>query len=103
LAFWRHVAGADEVKAVGGICCPTCHGEHWKVLEARKGDGYVRRRHLCLNAACAKSQTVRRVAGREVVVVGVRWTSYQFVSPRRGAIAVPEDTRAIRTVVKRAS
>jgi transcriptional regulator NrdR family protein len=91
------------VKTPTGICCPRCHGKHAKVLEAREGDGYVRRRHLCLSEDCAVVETTRTVAGRHVVVKGVRWTSYQFVSPRRGAISVPQDTRAIRRVVNRAS
>lgn len=83
---------------IRGIRCPRCGGNHARVLESRAGDGYMRRRHLCLNPDCAMVQTVRHVAGRDLVVLGVRWTSYQFFSPRRGAVNVPRDTRAIRSV-----
>lgn len=86
-----------------GVLCPVCQSDKSKVLEARRGPGYVRRRHLCLSAACEHVTAEKRIAGRAVVVVGTRWTTYQFFSPRRGAIAVPRDTRAIRGIVERAS
>ena len=78
-----------------GVRCPTCHGNHARVLEARAGQGYVRRRHLCLNDACL---AIEHRAGRRTVK-GVRWTTYEFFSPRRGAIAVPRGTRTIRSVL----
>lgn len=77
-----------------GIRCPVCHGKHALVLSTRNGPGYVRRRHVCLSEPC--QQTERRV-GRNIVK-GVRWTTYEFFSPRPGTIHVPRDTRAIRGV-----
>lgn len=81
-----------------GVRCPTCGGKRSKVLEAREGRGYVRRRHLCLEKACEGVTSEKRIAGRPVEVRGTRWTTYEFFSPRRGAINVPRDTRAIRSV-----
>lgn len=81
-----------------GLRCPVCHGKDARVLETRQGPDYVRRRHLCLNPSCLAITRAMRRAGRAHVVTGVRWTSYQFYSHRRGAITVPPDTRAIRSV-----
>lgn len=61
------------------------------MLEAREEPGYVRRRHLCLSPDCLLFE--REVGAR--LVKGFRWTTYEFVSPRRGTIIVPPDTRRI--------
>ena len=71
-----------------GIRCPVCRGDDWRVLEARDGRGYIRRRHACNRAACRRMNDGK----------GVRFTSYQFQSTRRGVIAVPRDTHAARSV-----
>lgn len=81
-----------------GVCCPACKGKDSRVLEAREGRGYIRRRHLCLSPACASITTERLRAGKVETVYGRRWTTYEFFSPRRGTIIVPRDTRAIRSV-----
>jgi hypothetical protein len=81
-----------------GVGCPACHGKQSRVLEAREGRGYIRRRHLCLSPACATVTTERKRAGRVQIVYGRRWTTYEFFSPRRGTILVPRDTRAICSV-----
>lgn len=81
-----------------GLCCPVCGGAEAEVLETRRGPDYIRRRHLCLGASCQQIKREVRRAGRAIIVTGVRWTSYQFYSQRRGAITVPRGTRAIRSV-----
>lgn len=78
-----------------GVRCPSCQGSTSRVLETRDGRGYIRRRHLCLNGKCLAAATKN---GRRTVH-GVRWTTYEFFSPRRGIITVPRDTRAIRSVL----
>lgn len=88
----------EPVEEGYGVCCPACRGKESRVLEAREGRGYIRRRHLCLSAACASVTTERKVAGKVLIVYGRRFTTYQFLSPRRGTILVPRDTRAIRSV-----
>lgn len=82
-----------------GVCCPACQGKNSRVLEAREGRGYIRRRHLCLSPSCADVKTELRRAGKVQTVYGRRWTTYEFFSPRRGTILVPRDTRAIRSVL----
>ena len=79
---------------MNGVRCPSCDGAASLVLSVRRGAGYVRRRHACLTPAC---QLIERRYGCRLVK-GVRWTTYEFLSPRRGVIAVPRDTRAIRSV-----
>lgn len=78
-----------------GVRCPACRGSNSKVLETREGRGYIRRRHLCLTRTCLATA---QKSGRRTVH-GVRWTTYEFFSPRRGIISVPRDTRAIRSVL----
>jgi hypothetical protein len=82
-----------------GVRCPACHGKESRALEAREGRGDIRRRHLCLSAACAGVTTERKRAGKVEIVYGRRWTTYEFFSPSRGTILVPRDTRAIRALV----
>lgn len=84
-----------------GVRCPSCGGTKSRVLEARPGRGYVRRRHACLEPACAEVVSEKRIAGRLVTVQRTRWTTYEFLSPRRGAITVPRDIRACRTEINR--
>lgn len=72
-----------------GVRCPACHGKRSRVLEAREGPGYVRRRHLCLSPVCLLFE--RCVGAR--LVKGLRWTTYEFVSLRRGTITVPHNIR----------
>lgn len=78
-----------------GLCCPTCGSRDSQVLDVRKGEGYVRRRHVCVARACANVQRTIRIAGRDRVVSGTRWTTYEVLSPRRGVICLPSDTRAV--------
>lgn len=81
-----------------GVRCPTCGGKSSRVLEAREGCGYIRRRHLCLSSDCLAVE--HRCGWR--VVKGVRWTTYEFFSPRLGAVVVPR-TRAIRVILAHVS
>lgn len=67
-----------------GIRCPRCQSRRSKVLYAREGKGYIRRRHACKADACERER--------------VRWTTYEFLSERRGVITVPGDRRAIRSM-----
>ena len=87
----RRTPSADQY----GVRCPGCHGKESRVLEAREGRGYVRRRHLCLSSECASVESVIRRSGRDQVVYGRRWTTYEFFSPRPGTILVPPDTRVL--------
>ena len=79
-----------------GVRCPVCQGNKSRVMVKREGRGYIWRRHLCLTPSCHAVE--RRVGCR--IVKGVRWTTYEFFSERRGVINVPTDTRAIRGLVQ---
>jgi transcriptional regulator NrdR family protein len=74
---------ASHVGEPLGVVCPECRTRNSHVLSKREGRGYIRRRHACNGDGCRARN--------------VRWTTYEFFSPRRGVIAVPRDTRAIRS------
>lgn len=53
-----------------GIVCPRCRRrDDARVVAKRDGNGYVWRRHACLNPECQLRD--------------IRWSSYQFISKAR--------------------
>jgi hypothetical protein len=78
-----------------GVRCPVCRGKRARVIDWDEGPGYIRRRHLCLSPSCLATVSSMR---RGKPVMGIRWTSYQFFSPRKGVITVPPDTRVQRHI-----
>lgn len=78
-----------------GIRCPRCGGSRYRLLKTRSGRGYKRRQFACRSSeACIAVENLDR-SGR-VRSRGYRWSTLEFLSPSRGVIRVPPDTRIIR-------
>jgi len=79
------------MKSARGILCPRCKGNNSEVIDVRKCHGHIRRRHRCNQEECQRVITTRRIAGKDLPVKGVRWTTYE-ITPRQTPPGVPRGT-----------